>query len=88
VLGSMLKAIDVVTSNVPGAPFPIYLAGARVEANYGFGPLSGAATNVTLLSYVDEVHLAISTDPAAVPDPDVYVACLEEGLDEVMALAR
>jgi diacylglycerol O-acyltransferase / wax synthase len=88
VLGSMLKAIDVVTSNVPGAPFPIYLAGARVEANYGFGPLTGAATNVTLLSYVDEVHLAISTDPAAVPDPDVYVACLEEGLDEVMALAR
>lgn len=88
VVGGMLKAIDVVTSNVPGAPFPIYLAGARVEANFGFGPLSGAATNITLLSYVDELHIAVSTDPAAVPDPDTFTTCLEEGIAEIVALAR
>ncbi len=87
VLGSMLKAIDVVTSNVPGAPFPIYLAGAGVEAIYGFGPLGGAACNITLLSYIDEVHVGVSTDPAAVPDPEVLIDCLRAGLDEVLALA-
>ncbi len=85
--GSMLKAIDVVTSNVPGAPFPIYLGGSRMQANFGFGPLSGAASNITLLSYCDELHLAVSTDPAGVPDPEVFVECLEAGIDEVRALA-
>jgi WS/DGAT/MGAT family acyltransferase len=85
--GSMLKAIDVVTSNVPGAPMPIYIAGAKMQANFGFGPLSGSASNITLLSYVDELHLAISTDPAAVPDPGLYVECLRDGIDEVAALA-
>jgi hypothetical protein len=87
VLGSMMKAIDVVTSNVAGAPMPVFMAGARVEANYGFGPLSGAACNVTLLSYLDDVHVAVSTDPAAVPDPEVFLVCLQAGFDEIEALA-
>jgi diacylglycerol O-acyltransferase / wax synthase len=87
-LGSMLKRIDVVTSNVPGAPIPIYAVGARMEANFGFGPLTGAGANITLLSYLDEVHLGISTDPAAVPDPEVFVDCLQDGFDEVLALGR
>jgi diacylglycerol O-acyltransferase len=87
VLGSMMKAIDVVTSNVPGAPMTVYMAGARVEATYGFGPLTGAAVNVTLLSYIDDVHVAVSTDPAAVPDPVVFLTCLQDGFDEIEALA-
>jgi WS/DGAT/MGAT family acyltransferase len=81
--GSMLKGIDFVTSNVPGAPFPVYLAGAKVEGNFAFAPLSGAGANITLLSYLDEVQVGVNTDPAAVPDPDVFLACLEEGFDEV-----
>jgi diacylglycerol O-acyltransferase len=85
--GGMLKAVDVVTSNVPGAPVPVYVAGARLEANFGFAPMTGAASNITLLSYVDDVHVAVSTDPAAVPDPDVYVGCLQEGFDEIQKLA-
>jgi WS/DGAT/MGAT family acyltransferase len=81
--GSMLKGIDFVTSNVPGAPIPVYLAGSRVEANFAFAPLSGAATNITLLSHIDELQIGVNTDPAAVPDPDVFLACLQEGFDEV-----
>lgn len=88
VFGSMLKAIDVVTSNVPGAPIPIYVSGARLEANFGFGPICGAACNITLLSYIDDLHIGISSDPAAVPDPDVFVSCLQEGFDEVQKLAE
>ena len=83
----MLKAIDVVTTNVPGAPFDLFAEGARLQANFGYGPLSGAACNVTLLSYIDELHLGISTDPAAVSDPEVFVACLQEGIEEIETLA-
>ena len=81
--GSMLKGIDFVTSNVPGAPFPVYLAGSRVDGNFAFAPLSGAAANITLLSHIDELQVGVNTDPAAVPDPDVFLACLQEGFDEV-----
>jgi diacylglycerol O-acyltransferase len=88
IFGGMLKAIDVVTTNVPGAPRAIFIAGARLQANFGYGPLTGAACNITLLSYLDELHLGISTDPAAVPDPEVFVACLQDGIMEIEKLAH
>jgi len=84
--GGMLKGIDFVTSNVPGAPIPIYVAGARLEANFAFGPLSGSALNITLLSYIDELHMGVNSDRAAVPDPEVLLECLQDGFDEVEKL--
>jgi WS/DGAT/MGAT family acyltransferase len=86
VFGAMLKGIDFVTSNVPGAPVPIYLAGGRVEAQIALGPMTGAATNVVLLSYGDDVNIGINTDPAAIPDPEVFVECLKDGFDEILKL--
>lgn len=83
VFGSMLKGVDFVTSNVPGVPIPVYLAGARVEATFPFAPLSGAAANLALLSYLDDLHIGVNTDRAAVPDPDVFLECLEEGFAEI-----
>jgi hypothetical protein len=34
------------------------------------------------------LHLGISTDPAAVPDPEVFVACLQDGIAEIEKLAK
>ena len=85
--GSMLKGVDFTTSNVPGAPMDVFLAGARIEATFPFGPLSGAALNITLMSGPEEVFIGINTDPAAVPDPEVLVECLQEGFDEILKLA-
>jgi WS/DGAT/MGAT family acyltransferase len=84
--GSMLKGVDFVTSNVPGPPMETFLAGARIEAVYGFGPLSGAAANLTLFSYLDQLGMAINTDRAAIPDPEVFLGCIEAGVGEVLAL--
>jgi hypothetical protein len=86
-MGSMLKAIDFVTSNVPGPAFAVYASGARVERMIGFGPLSGAAVNVTAFSYDGTLQLGINMDAAAVPDPDVFLACVDDGLAEVLAVA-
>jgi WS/DGAT/MGAT family acyltransferase len=85
--GKMLKGIDFVTSNVPGVPIPVYFAGAKLEAQFPFGPLAGSATNITLLSYVDEAQIGVNTDPAAIPDPEVLVTCLTEAFDEIRKLA-
>ena len=48
---------------------------------------TGAATSILLVSYLDDVHIGVNTDPAAVPDPDVFVACLQEGIDEIRTCA-
>jgi WS/DGAT/MGAT family acyltransferase len=85
--GSMLKSIDFVTSNVPGPPFTVYSGGARVERMFGFGPLSGAAANVTLFSYDGQVQIAINSDSAAIPDGDFFTECLVRGADEVLSAA-
>jgi WS/DGAT/MGAT family acyltransferase len=85
--GGMLKGVDFTTSNVPGAPMDVFMAGARVEAQFPYGPLSGAGANITLMSGPEDVFLGINTDPAAVPDPEVFVGCLEEGFDEILKLA-
>lgn len=83
--GSMLKGVDLVTSNVPGAPIPIYTAGGRVESLYALGPLTGAAANLTLLSYQDDLHIGVNVDPAAVTEPDRLVTALRAGWDELLA---
>jgi WS/DGAT/MGAT family acyltransferase len=87
VVGAMLKHVDFLASNVPGFPIPVYLAGARVERYFPFGPTIGASVNITLMSYVDTCCIGVSCDCAATPPPHVFVQCLREGCDAVLARA-
>ncbi len=86
VLGAMLKGVDITTSNVPGPPFPVYMAGAKVEEFYAFGPLAGAAINITLFSYDGAVHLGINSDRAAVVDHELFARCVREAIDDTLTL--
>jgi diacylglycerol O-acyltransferase len=86
--GGMLRCVDFVTSNVPGAPLPVYFAGAQVERFYAFGPPSGSAVNVTLLSHVDACCIGVVSDTAAIRDPDNLIADMKTGFDEVIAVGR
>jgi diacylglycerol O-acyltransferase / wax synthase len=86
--GAMLGSVDVDASNVPGPPFRLYCAGAEIERMYPFGPLAGAAVNVSVVSYGGMLYVAVNTDTAAVPDPAELVECLEQGFAEVLATAR
>ena len=65
---------------------PLFLAGAPVTGNYAFGPTTGAALNVTLVSYRGTCCIGCTIDTTAVPDPDVLVDCLRQGFDEVLDL--
>ncbi|MGH9125921.1 MAG: wax ester/triacylglycerol synthase domain-containing protein [Acidimicrobiales bacterium] len=84
VLGGLMRTVDFAASNVPGVPVPLYLAGAKLEAQYPFGPRSGTAINVTLLSYLDRLFVGVNSDPAAVADQPRLMACLRDGFDEVL----
>jgi diacylglycerol O-acyltransferase / wax synthase len=85
--GSILKGADFVTSNVPGAPFEIFSAGAALERMYAFAPLAGAAVNVTLLSNCGTCCIGVNVDAVAVPDSETFLRCLDASFTEILALA-
>jgi WS/DGAT/MGAT family acyltransferase len=86
VVGSMLKNVDFVASNVPGVNMPIFLGGAPVSSYYAFGPTTGSSLNVTLLSYNGTCCIGFTIDTAAAPDYDALMACCVEGFEEVLSL--
>ncbi|WP_370328057.1 wax ester/triacylglycerol synthase family O-acyltransferase [Euzebya sp.] len=60
---------NLVVSNVPGPPVPLYLAGARMEAIYPVSAIyDGIGLNVTLFSYRDELQFGLVADREMVPD--------------------
>lgn len=86
VFGTMMRGLDFQASNVPGSPVPVYLLGVPVSAVFPFGPLAGAAVNVTLLSYQNELNVGVNIDPAAVPDVDTLMECLRDAYDDLLDL--
>jgi hypothetical protein len=86
VSGQMTSANDVQASSVPGISRPVYIAGSRITRMYPFGPLPGCAAMITLISHDGTCCIGVNADPGAVTDPDVLVAGLRAGLDEVVAL--
>jgi WS/DGAT/MGAT family acyltransferase len=60
---------NLVISNVPGPPIPLYCAGARVVAVYPFGPLiEGAGINITVLSNMGNMDLGVIACRESAPD--------------------
>jgi diacylglycerol O-acyltransferase len=84
-VGSMLKHVDFVASNVPGLTTPVYVGGAEVLRYYPFGPTLGSAVNITLLSYLDTCCIGINCDAAAIPDDNEFVECITAGFNDVLA---
>jgi diacylglycerol O-acyltransferase / wax synthase len=62
--------MNLIISNVPGPPFPLYTAGATVKAMYPMGPLLfGTGINITVFSYVDRIDFGFMVCREVVPDP-------------------
>ncbi|HYC53892.1 MAG TPA: wax ester/triacylglycerol synthase family O-acyltransferase [Candidatus Binatia bacterium] len=79
---------NLVVSNVPGAPVPLYVAGARVESVYPLGPiLEGAALNVTVFSYRDNLDIGVVTCPDLVDDVASIGDDIAAAIEELAAIA-
>lgn len=78
---------DLAASNVPGITDEVFLAGARVDKVYPFGPLPGVAVMAVLGTHQGTCCIGLTIDAAAVTDPDLLARCVQEGFDEVLALS-
>lgn len=62
--------VDFGTSNVPGAPCPVYVGGAKVLEVWPLGPVGATSFLVVLLSYNGTVFLGFTLDSHAVKEPE------------------
>jgi len=83
VLAQAALASDVTTSNVPGPPLPLFVAGARIAGIYPLVATIGAAVNVTMVTYDGSAFVGVSADDRAVPHIDDLVADLRSGFATV-----
>ena len=77
---------NVVISNVPGPPFPLYYAGAQLQYTLPMGPvMEGAGLNITVLSYMDNVDIGFMACRELVPDVWSLVDHVGAAMDELLA---
>jgi WS/DGAT/MGAT family acyltransferase len=73
---------NLVISNVPGPQVPLYLAGARLVANYPISVITdGMGLNITVMSYCGKLDFGIVADREQMPDVQVLIPWLREELD-------
>jgi hypothetical protein len=80
-----VETVDFATSNVRGAPFDLYIAGAKILANYPMGPTGGTAFNLTVLSSSGSLDMGVNIDLAAIDDPELLRECLEDAYAELLS---
>ena len=67
------RSVNLVVSNVPGPPVPLYLAGAPLLEVFPMMPTMGNLTLVVAaLSYAGQLNLAAAADRDNCPDVDVF----------------
>ncbi len=80
---------NLIVSNVPGPPFALYLAGARLVAFHPMGPIfDGTGLNVTVISYLDHVDFGFLACRELVPDLDDLAGFVPDALGELRKAAE
>lgn len=76
---------NVIISNVPGPPIPVYIAGAKQVANFPVSVIvEGVGLNFTVFSYQDRVDFGIVADRELIPDLSGVVDALHAALADLL----
>jgi WS/DGAT/MGAT family acyltransferase len=76
---------NLIISNVPGAPIPLYVAGARIAAIHPVPPVTvSQGLNATVMSYLDSVDFGFVVDRERIEDPWELVGYVRPAVDELL----
>lgn len=88
-LAARTRAYNLVVTNVPGPPRPLYLLGARMTEIHPLVPLfAGQALGIALFSYDGALCWGFNGDWDALPDLHDFVLDIERELEELRAVAE
>ncbi|MBO0843229.1 MAG: wax ester/triacylglycerol synthase family O-acyltransferase [Nocardioides sp.] len=77
---------NLIISNVPGPPVPLYFMGARIDGLYPLGPIfHGAGLNITAMSSNGRMHVGVIACRESVPRPWELTEAIEKELDALGA---
>ncbi|WP_072805651.1 WS/DGAT/MGAT family O-acyltransferase [Rhodococcoides yunnanense] len=80
---------NLVVSNVPGPPMPLYFLGARVTGLYPLGPIMhGAGLNITVMSGDGRLDVGLIACREQAPDLQSLADAMETSLNELLEAAR
>ena len=77
-------AFNLIISNVPGPPGPMYWNGARLDGHFPMSiPLSGQALNITVTSYDGRLNFGLTGCRRSLPHMQRLLHGLDEGLAQL-----
>jgi diacylglycerol O-acyltransferase / wax synthase len=80
---------NCIVSNMRGAPFPLYFAGAKVLATYPMGPVGdGVGLNITVLSNMGRLDFGVLAARDTVPDVWDLADGFATAVEELRAIAK
>jgi WS/DGAT/MGAT family acyltransferase len=78
------RSVNLVVTNIPGPPVPLYLAGARLLELFPVMPVMGNLTLVVaVLSYAGQLNLTVVADRDSCADVDVFAHGLHGALEDL-----
>jgi WS/DGAT/MGAT family acyltransferase len=86
-MGTLRPPANVVISNVPGAPVPLFQAGAKIISQHPLAQIfDGVGLNISVFSYEDHLDFGVVTDREMLRDADELMEDLRHSLQELAAV--
>jgi WS/DGAT/MGAT family acyltransferase len=83
-----LRTYNLIITNVPGPPFPLFLLSSPMKAIYPMVPLmQNQNLGIALFSYAGGLHFGLNADWESFPDVHEFVEDLESSFAEYRELA-
>ncbi len=83
-LATRIRSYNLVVTNVPGPPMPLYLLGAKLEATYPVVPLYlNQALGVAVFSYADKLFIGLNADFDRLEDLELLPGLFEQAFAEL-----